>query len=184
MPAFFLTFLSMLSGSLGPIGEWIKRKQEMQMLQQETDRQIAMQQLKMATEGIKADGVAANTRLKSTGRYFKYVTFVMWFIPFVTCLVSPTASSAIFNNFNQMPDWYSKSCVLMMFAVWGISVSAPVVNSIFSSLGNYIADGRAHKETLAKLNRPEFYNSLRAQKGALSEQEVAQIEKALDASDD
>lgn len=173
----------MISGSLGPIGQWIKGKQELQLLQQETTRQLAMQQLKMATEGVKADGVAANTRLKSTGRYFKYVTFIMWFIPFVTCLVSPTASSAIFNNFNQMPAWYSQSCVLMMFAVWGISVSAPVVSSIFSSLGSYIADGRAHKENLAKLNRPEFYNTLRSEKGALSEQEVAQIDKALDAAD-
>lgn len=183
MPAFLLAILSMISGSLGPIGQWIKGKQELQMLQQETTRQLAMQQLKMATEGVKADGVAANTRLKSTGRYFKYFTFFMWFTPFILCLVNPATSEIIFNHFNQMPDWYSKSCVLMMFAVWGISVSAPVVNSIFSSLGNYIADNRTHKENMAKLNRPEFYNTLRAEKGALSEQEVAQIERALNASE-
>ncbi len=173
----------MLSGSLGPIGEWIKRKQELQMLEQETNRQIAMQQLKMATEGVKADGVAANTRLKSTGRYFKYFTFFLWFTPFVMCLINPAASAVIFNNFSLMPAWYSQSCVLMMFAIWGISVSAPVVNSIFSSLGNYIADKRVHQQTMAKLNRPEFYNSLRAQRGALSEQEVAQIETALNVSE-
>ncbi len=173
----------MISGSLGPIGQWIKGRQELQLLKQETERQLAMQQLKMATEGIKADGVAANTRLKSTGRYFKYFTFFMWFTPFILCLVNPSTSSVIFDHFNQMPDWYSKSCVLLMFAIWGISVSAPVVSSIFSSLGTYLADNRTHRETMAKLNRPEFYEALRKQRGALSEQEVAQIEQALNVSE-
>ena len=34
----------------------------------------------------------------------------------------------------SMPPWYTQSVVTIMFTVWGISVTAPVVGSIFSGL--------------------------------------------------
>lgn len=172
--------LSMLSGIFGPITEWLKQKRELKILQAETDRQIAMQQLKMATEAAKADGVAANTRLKSTGRNFKYITFCMWFTPFVLGIVRPDAAAVIFQRLGEMPQWYASSCTLLMFAVWGISVSAPVVQSIFNNLGGYLKNVRFHKEEIARINRDAVFASLRKSQGALSQQTVNEVDKALD----
>ena len=177
----------MLSGIFGPITEWIKEQREMRIMQEEANRQIAMEQMKMAAEAAKADGVATNTRLKSTGRDFKYITFWMWFTPFILGIVKPDMAAVIFQHFDMMPPWYSQSCTLLIFAVWGISVSAPVVTSIFSNLGSYIANGRQadreHRENLARINRDAVFASLRKAQGALSQQTVNEVDAALDAGE-
>ena len=184
MPTFLL---SMFSGVFGAIGAYFVEKQKQRGREIEMQNQIQMQQMKMESEAVKADGVAANTRLKSTGRAFKYFTFFMWFTPFILGIIHPTAAEVIFVNFNLMPGWYSQACVLMMFAVWGISVSAPVVNGIFSNLGQYIANGKQakydHQQTMATINREAIFASLRESQGALSQRTVDEVNQALNAGD-
>ena len=180
MPGFIL---SMFSGIFGAIGNYFVEKQKRAAQEQMMQDQMRIQAMKMEADGIKADGVAANTRLKSTGRNFKYITFIMWFTPFVLGIIKPSAAAVIFQNFELMPTWYSQSCTILMFAIWGISVSAPVVQTVFSSLGNYLQGGREHRETLARINRDAVFAALRAKQGALSQKTVDEVNAALDAGE-
>ncbi len=70
-----------------------------------------------------------------------------------------------------------------MFTVWGISVSAPVVNGIFSGLGDFFSAKREHKLQMAKVDRKAFYDSVRAQKGFVLGEDVKTAEIAFDAMD-
>ncbi len=187
MPVFLVTLLSMVSGAFGPIGNWIAKKQEMQAREQEMQDQMQIEAMKMNAAAAVADGAAADTRLKSTGRVFKYFTFFMWFTPFILGILRPDAASVIFQHFNEMPGWYSQACVLMIFAVWGIAVSGPVVTSIFSNLGQYIANNKQakydHQQELAKINRNAVFDSLKKSQGALSQQTVDEVNQALDSGE-
>jgi len=98
----------------------------------------------------------------------------------MTGLVSPDLSKLIFSNLSAMPDWYVQSCVLIMFTIWGISVSAPVVSNIFSNLGNYLADKRVYKLEKARIDRKAFFDALRKLKGTLTQADVDAQNKALD----
>jgi hypothetical protein len=73
-----------------------------------------------------------------------------------------------------------------MFAIWGISVSAPAVQTVFSSLGSFLQERRDHKERLATINRKAFFDHLRSQSkgGVLSQQFVDNANAALDIGED
>lgn len=178
MPVFITTLLSMFTGAFGPLMNWAQQKIEFQ-------QKIQLESMKLEGQIEQSEAKSAGERLKSTGRVFKYFTFFMWFYPFFVCQVSSKYALVVFNNLALLPPWYTNSCVILMFAIWGISVSAPVVNGIFSGLGQYIADKRDHKERLAKINRGLVFDELRkdSKDGKLNDGFVNIVDKALDAAD-
>ena len=178
MPLIFTTLLSLITGAFGPMVRWAQKKIEFQ-------EQIQLQSLK--NEGMVEQAEARNSaaRLKATGRVFKYFTFFMWFYPFIICQFSAKYALMVFNNLDLLPQWYTSSCTIIMFAIWGISVSAPVVNGVFTSLGGYIQGRREHKERLATINRAAVFNELRkdSTNGKLDAGFVNIVDKALDAAE-
>lgn len=183
MWALLLPFLSTLGGS---IGAYFKQKNDLEMQRLETERQIEVAKQQMAADIAKGQIELNKTIVMSTGSYFKYFTFFMWFGPFMIGTVSPQRAHDIFTNWAGMPDWYVQSCVLIMFTVWGISVSAPVVSNIFAGVGQFMAGRKDAKRDFelekARINRQAVFDDLRKNlfpKG-MNQQEVDIIDKALD----
>ncbi len=184
MPLIFSTLLSLLTGSFGAIVDWARRKQEIQATREENLQRLQLQALKNEGETEAAESRNSGGRLRATSAIFKYGTFFMWFYPFIIGQVRPAYAHAVFENLLAMPAWYTQSCVIIMFAIWGISVSAPAVQTVFSSLGSFLQEKRDHKERVAAINRGVVFDSLRTQvKGGLSQEFVNAVNKALDAGE-
>lgn len=173
----------MLSGIPGAVGRYFEKKQELEQIKLETQKQIALAQQEMAADMARAESETAMSRLNATGQYFKYFTFMMWFGPFISGVFFPSFSEEIFKNLGLMPIWYVQSCVMIMFAVWGIQVAAPVVAGIFSNLNNFLGERRQYKLEKAKIDRKAFYDALRKLKGVITPDDVKQLDIALDEAD-
>lgn len=179
MSAILTTVFSLLSSIPGQLGAYFAKKQELEAIKLETQKQVALAQQQMASDMAKAESQTAITRLNMTGSTFKYFTFVMWFGPFIVGVFMPSWSTAIFTNLKIMPDWYVQSCMMIMFAVWGISVSGPVVANIFSGLNSYLADKRDYKLQAKQIDRDILFKSLRKIKGPLSQEDVQTFDTAI-----
>lgn len=177
------TIFSFLGGLLTPVTEWLKRKQEVQAAKDRFEQELKLQAMKNMGRMEEAEAKSSGERLRATSAIFKYGTFFMWFYPFFIAQFMPQKAEAIFNNLSLMPAWYTQSCVIIMFAIWGISVSAPVVTSMFSNLSAFLSERREHKERLAEINREAMFDYLRSKtKGkALSQDYVDVINDAIDA---
>lgn len=183
MWAALLPVLATLGGKLG---DYFKQKNDIEMQRLETERQVEVAKQQMASEIAKGQLELNKTIVGSTGSYFKYFTFFMWFGPFMIGIVSPVMAKEIFVNLLTMPEWYVQSCMLIMFTVWGISVSAPVVSGIFSGLGHFFAERKDAKRDFelakAKINRELVFKSLRERlfPQGMNQQQVDIIDRALD----
>lgn len=180
MPAILTALFSLLSGLGGSLGNYFKSRLEIEKLKVETDRQIQLAQLTAAQAAAKEGAEVAKTVLSATSSNFKYFTFIMWFGPFIIGVIKPSLSQEIFHNLAGMPEWYVQSCMTIMFTVWGIQVSAPVVGSIFNGLGSFFQARRDYKLEKAKIDRKAYFEALRKIKGTLSQSEVDEDNKLLD----
>lgn len=167
-----LTILTTIANLIaGSFKDWQVRKQSEQQIilaQNEARRQIAL-----AT--VKAELELGKVQIRATGRYFKYFTFFMWFGPFMISTVFPAYGVTVFNNLNQLPEWYVQSCMVIMFAIWGIQTSKETISVIFSGLGEFF-----NQRSRLKFHKKLFYQTLRSTSGNLSQAEVDLFEKALD----
>lgn len=181
MSALLALILPLLTKIPGQLGEYFKGKQEIEMLKQKAELELQKANIQLSAELAKARLEYQKESLKATGKGFKYFTFGMWFGPYMAQLVYPPLGKQIFNNMLGMPEWYAQSCVAIMFTVWGISVSAPVVNNIFQGLGQYFAGRREYKLQKAEIDRKAFFTGIRKifPKG-LTQAQVDIIDDALD----
>ncbi len=179
----FALLIPLLAQLPGLFGSLFKSKNDLLTAQNAANLQIEIAKINLATEIAKAQMAEEAVIVQSTGSYFKYFTFFMWFGPFMLGLVAPTYSTIIFTNLAGMPQWYVESCMTIMFTVWGISVSSDVVGGIFSSLGGFFQAGRDHKVALAKVNRGDYYDAVRQLKGSVSQADVTTGETIMDAMD-
>lgn len=164
----FALLIPILASLPGLIGAFFKQKNDILTATNEAARQIELAKIDMAKEIATAQLNLNATIVQATSSVFKYFTFIMWFGPFMVGLVAPHFSSEIFTNLAGMPQWYVESCIMIMFTVWGISVSAPVVNGIFSGLGDFFAAKRDHKLEMSKVDRKAYYDSLRLTNGIVT----------------
>ena len=129
----------------------------------------------LALAAMKAELELGQVQLKATGRLFKYFTFFMWFGPFIISTMFPEYGVKVFENLNQLPQWYVQSCMVLMFAVWGISVSRDSILTIFSGLGDFFK-----QRSKLKFHRKMFYDVVRSTEGNLTQHEVELYDKAID----
>lgn len=178
----FLTLLLPILGSifsngkggiLDIIGNYFNKQGELAQAKLDLERQVIISQQQYASD-------YAKSIIPATGSKFKYFSFFMWFGPYILQLIYPPGAAYIFNNLSLMPEWYAQSCVVIMFAVWGISVSGPIVNNIFSSLGAYMSDRRQDLIAKAAVDKKAYYDALRTVKGVVTDSDVALNDKVLD----
>lgn len=175
--------LPLLAGLPGMLGKFFQQRNDIESARIETERQVEMAKQQLAMEIARGEVDRSKAALTSTGSYFKYFTFFMWFGPFMVGVFSPSTAKDIFLNLQGMPEWYVQSCMLIMFTVWGISVSAPVVSNIFTGLGSFMANRRDYKLEKARINRKAYYDAIRKLTGSVSEAEVKAMEPVFDQMD-
>lgn len=171
---------SLLSGLPGVLGDFFKKQADLGQASIDLQKQIISAQQQLSMELAKADLEMRKTALLSTGTKFKYFTFCMWFGPFAVGLISPELSQKIFSNLAQMPDWYVQSCMTLMFTIWGISVSQPVIANIFSGLNQFLMDRREYKIAKAEVSKKAYFDALRTVKGVVTPKDVAVGDKVVD----
>lgn len=171
----FALLIPLLAQLPGLFGSFFKQKNDLLTAQNAAQLQIEIAKLNLAGEIAKAQMTEEAVIVNSTGSYFKYFTFFMWFGPFIIGLCSPAYSAIIFNNLAGMPQWYVQSCMVIMFTVWGISVSADTIGGIFSSLTSFFA-----QRNKANLPSKLFFDTLRSVKGNITQAEVDLYNKALE----
>lgn len=177
--AIIFSFLSSLPGL---IGNYFQKKTELEIQKVQTQQAIELATQQAVAEAAKAQFDLNKTIVNATSSNFKYFTFFMWFGPFMIGTVWPRKAAEIFANLSTMPEWYVQSCMLIMFTVWGISVSAPVVGNIFSGLSQYFKDRREYKLEKARINRDAVFSTLRSKMfpNGMNQSQVNIVDEALD----
>lgn len=172
--------IGLLSKLPGLAGDYFQQRAEIKRIELETQRQVALEKQKLSAIIAENEYKRASAALNATGRYFKYFTFVMWFGPYMIGLVSPEICQKIFNNLGMMPEWYVQSIVMIMFVIWGVSASSPVVGSIFNNMAVYFKEKRDQKILMKEADRKAFFNGLRAAQGFVTQDDVSKFNKILD----
>lgn len=145
MGAILSILLPILSNLPGQIGDYFKRKDELQKIRLETEKLIAIKTQELAAIVAQAEAEKSATLIKSTSARFKYITFFMWFSPFILTLIYPAYGLVIFERLALMPGWYAESVVYLMMVVWGAQISQPVVAGIFDGLKQFFREKRIFK---------------------------------------
>lgn len=180
MAAIIALVTALLAKIPGVIGDYFKAKHDLAKLKIETEKDIELAKQKASGEIAVAELELAKTALSATGKRFKYFTFVMWFGPFMLGIVYPPGAKAVFENLSFMPEWYVQSCITIMFTVWGIAVSAPIISNIFSGVSRFFAQHREFKIERARMSKKEFFEALRSIQGFVSGDDVRTFDKVLD----
>lgn len=179
----FALLIPLLAQLPGLIGKYFQQVNEIKSAELEAKRQVELAKQQMASDIAKAQLDLNKTIVASTSSHFKYFTFLMWFGPFMVGVVAPSVSKDIFTNLAGMPEWYVSSCLAIMFTVWGISVSAPAINNIFSGLGAFFQSRRDYKLELKKIDRKAYYDALRTTKGFVTPDDLKEMEPVFDRLD-
>lgn len=111
---------------------------------------IALKTKELAAIVAQAEAEKATVLIKATSARFKYITFFMWFTPFILTLVFPPYGTVIFERLSLMPSWYAESVVYLMMVVWGAQISQPVVEGIFSGLKQFFREKRIFKAAVSE----------------------------------
>jgi len=182
MQAILAILLPLLSKLPGQIGDYFQTKQEIEKIKLDTQKEKELANLKLVGEIAKADLERSKEIVKATGAEFKYFTFFMWFGPYMLQVVYPPLGKQVFDNMLGMPEWYAQSCVAIMFTVWGISVSAPVIANIFNGLGEFFREKRIIKAAMSQnVDNVALFELIRSMtpKNQLSQKQVDSINAAL-----
>lgn len=145
MGAIVTLALSLLSSLPGTIGKYFETKQEIQKIKLETDRLVALKAQELASIIAAAEAEKASNLIKATGPRFKYITFFLWFGPFLLTLVYPAYGLVIFERLGLMPGWYAESIVYIIMVIWGARISQPVVSGIFDGVKQFFRERRIIK---------------------------------------
>lgn len=171
----------------GAVGTWASNKQEIEKIKAETDRQIALKTQELAAIIAQAEAEKASTLIRATSAKFKYITFFMWFTPFILTLVRPEYGLVIFERLGMMPPWYAESVVYLMMVVWGAQISQPVVEGIFSGLKQFFREGRIAKVARSQhADNRALFEVIRSMtpNNQLNQNQVDRINAVIEGSDD
>lgn len=174
----FTAVFSLLGSLVKPIGEYFKNKSEIRKINAQTEQQIALERQKLAAQIAKADAERATVALGATSAKFKYVVFGLISSPFVATLIGfPEYATSVFDNLRALPEWYMIMYTSIIAVIWGIPVQGSIMNNIFDSMRKSRELRREYK--LAKINRKDFYDGLRAAQGFVTEKDVKKFNKVL-----
>lgn len=160
MSAILTTVFSLLSDLPGMLGDYFKRKQELEKIKLDTQLQIEHEKQKLAGELAKADYQRAIEGLKSTGQWFKYCVFWMFASPFISCLIGyPEYAERVFQNLEILPADYKMIFFGMIGIIWGIPVPGSIMGNVWEGIKNAMEKRREYK--LAKIDRKAYYETIR-----------------------
>ena len=172
---------SFLGNLLGTLGEYFKKKQDIELANVEVQRQLALANVKAASDqSISADNRAVES-LKVTGTNFKYCVFWLISSPFIACLLGQTwYAQMVFANLAALPQWYMLLYSGIIGVIWGIPVPGSVMGNIWEGIKNSAQTRRDYKLEKAKINRDAVFASLRKDLKTLNQKTVNIVDHALD----
>lgn len=182
MGAILALILPLLSQLPGAIGGYFKGKQELEALKQQAQIEIQKANVQLAGEMAKARLEFQREALRATGKRFKYFTFCMWFGPYMAQLIYPPLGHQIFENMAGMPEWYAQSCITILFTIWGISVSEPIITSIFGEIREFFNERKIIKAAMsANVDNEALFTLIRSlmPNNKLTQDQVDKINKEL-----
>lgn len=151
------------------IGQYFTAKAQTSIAQLQTTQALAADQLDLSRATLVATSVK-----------FKEVLVLIWFIPFILTIIDPARSAFIFSNMHAMPEFYLQSCVTVFYTLLGITVAAPFMGSMFTSLASFVAQNQEFKLNKAQIDKSSFYEALRHLKGTVSQADVNTLDPVLD----
>lgn len=183
MGAILAIILPLLSQLPGAFGDYFKGKQELEKIRQETAKMVALKTQELAAVIAQAEAEKASTLVKSTSPKFKYITFFIWFAPFIITLVYPAYGMVIFDRLGMMPSFYAESVVYLMMVIWGAQISQPVVSGIFSGLKQFFREKRVLKAAISpNVDNEALFGIIRTMlpNKRLSQEQVDKLNKILE----
>lgn len=174
-----LALLAGKEGVLGQIGDYFRRKDELNKAQLELQNQLLLEKQKMAAELAKADSERATVALGATSHWFKYIVFIMISSPFMACLLNyPDYAQMVFDNLSRLPEWYLIIYTSIIAVIWGIPVKGSIMGFVVEGIKQTRQNQKQYK--LQKLNRRIIYEAIRKTDGHVSQDLVNNLEPVLD----
>lgn len=154
------TLFSLLSNVPGMMGDYFKKKQELESKKLDVQLALEEERLRFAAETAKSDSARAQASLAATGSYFKYCVFWLISSPFIACLIGQDwYATMVFNNLKALPDWYMILYSAIVGVIWGIPVPGSVMGNIWSGIQQASANRRELK--LAKFNDKKYFDIIK-----------------------
>jgi hypothetical protein len=169
----------MLSGVPGMLGEYFKKKQEIEELKLQNQLAIQLEQQKQIGQLAEQDSQRAALTIGATSAKFKYIVFAVLSYPFMLALFGHAEYAArIFNQLAMLPQWYLVLFTSIVAVVWGIPVQGNIMNMVVEGVKGAVANRRDY--ALQKLDKKAYYEALRQVKGSVTDADVQLQDKVLD----
>lgn len=168
------TVFSLLSGLPGILGDYFKRKQEIEKTRIDASLQVQLANAQLQSQMAESEANLQITALNSTSSLFKEKTFWFLSIPMVVSIILPGYAETMWNNLNIVPEFYKTLYCGMVCAIWGLPRA-------MEWLDRSVDSRRAYK--LAKIDRKSYYEALRKTKGVVTDQDVKEMEPVFDEID-
>lgn len=163
----------------GMIGDYFKKKQEIEELKVQNQLAIQLEQQKQIGVMAENDSQRAAIMIGATGHKFKYVVFVLISYPFILALFGHASfAKTIFDNLNQLPQWYLVLFTSIVAVIWGIPVQGNIMNMVVEGIKGAVANHRDYK--LQKLDKKAYFAALRQVKGTVTDADVKLQDAVLD----
>lgn len=179
MSAILMSLFSILSNVPGMLGDYFKKKQEIENQKLNAEFALEIERAKLAAELAKSDYQRASASLQSTGQWFKYCVFWLISSPFIACLIGQQwYALMLFDNLRALPEWYMILYSAIIGVIWGIPVPGSVMGNVWAGMKQAAANHRDYK--IAKMDRKLFYDALRKMQGYVSPDDVKKFNHVLD----
>lgn len=167
---------SFLSSLPGAFGKYFDTKAQLELQRQTNELAIEQERSKLIAQGIVAQNELGQAQLKATSEWFKQAFYTILLAPIVITCYDPSWGKQIFDSLNIVPEWYIIFVTTIGFAVWGIN--SDKVQSVIQARRDYKLQMKA-----LKLDRTAYFDAKRKIQGSLSQQEVDEDNRVLDALD-
>lgn len=173
------TLLSIFSGVPVMLGDYFKKKQEIEELKLQNQLAIQLEQQKQIGVMAENDSQRAALMIGATGQKFKYVVFSLLSYPFLMALFGHAEiARSLFDNLNALPQWYLVLYTSIIAVIWGIPVQGNIMNMVVEGVKGAIANHRDYK--LQKLDKKAYFAALKHVKGTVTDADVKLQDAVLD----
>lgn len=174
----FTALLSLFSGLIPSIKDYVSYKQQVQQKEQDYKLALLQSQVDMAKSQAIADSNDLKSRLDATSQDFKQETFWLLWIPVVFSVIFPLKAQVMWANFSIMPEWFQWLFLSVYSSIWGI----PIVKGGYGAVTDLLSARRDFKLEKERINRQAVFDSLRHDifTQGLNQQQVEAVDRALD----
>lgn len=177
-----LPLLSGLFGENGPLGQYFKTKAAQVQAEQDYKLALLKSNTDLAIQQSVADTTQRANNLGATTQGFRQGTFYWISAIIFYSIIFPEKATALWTNFNQIPQFIQYIYIAMISVTWGLPVAKENIGLMFSSIGNAVSAHRDFKLEKAKINRKVVLDDIRKElfPNGMTQAQVNVFDHALD----